>query len=75
MSLDVVPPSEHSLGVAEPCLPHSQACGLEDREPGRSRSGERKEEEAPEGQRRRKGDGHSERQGGCGAWRRHFITE
>ena len=35
----MVPPSEHSLDVAEPCLPSSQACGLEDSEP------ERKEKE------------------------------
>ena len=41
----MVPPSGHSLGVAEPCLPCSQACGLEDRELGRSWPGQRKEEE------------------------------
>ena len=34
VSLDIVPPSEHSLDVAEPCLPSSQTCGLEDSEPG-----------------------------------------
>ena len=45
MILDVVSPSEYSLDVAEPCLPSSQTCGLEDREPGRSWSGQRKEEE------------------------------
>ena len=54
----MVPPSEHSLDVAEPCLPGSQACGLEDNEPGRSWPGQRKEEEeVPDGQRRRRGDG------------------
>ena len=45
----MVPPLEYSLDVAEPCLPSSQTCGLEDREPGRSWSGQRKEEEVPEG--------------------------
>ena len=39
----MVPPSEPSLDVAEPCLPSSQACGLEDSEPGRSWPGQRKE--------------------------------
>ena len=39
----MVPLSEHSLDVAEPCLPSSQVCGLEDGEPGRSRSGQKKE--------------------------------
>ena len=37
-------PSEHSLDVAEPCLPGSQVCGLEAAEPGRSWPGQRKEE-------------------------------
>ena len=41
----MVPPSEQGLDVAEPCLPSSQACGLEDCEPGRSWPGQRKEEE------------------------------
>ena len=50
----MVTPSEHRLDVAEPCLPSSQACGLEDRELGRSWLGQRKEEEVQEGQRRRK---------------------
>ena len=54
----MVPPSEHSLDVAELCLPGSQACGLEDSEPRKSWPGQRKEEEVPEGQRRRRGDGH-----------------
>ena len=36
VSLDVVPLIEHSLDVAEPCLPGSQVCGLEDGEPGKS---------------------------------------
>ena len=39
----MVPPSEPSLDVAEPCLPSSQACRLEDSEPGRSWPGQRKE--------------------------------
>ena len=39
----MVPPSEHSLVVAEPCLPGSQACGLEDSELGRSWPEQRKE--------------------------------
>ena len=39
----MVPPSEHSLDVAEPCLPSSQACGVEDGEPGRSWPEQRKE--------------------------------
>jgi len=43
MSLDMVPQRHHSLDVAEPCLPISQACGLEDKEPGRSWPGQRKE--------------------------------
>ena len=47
--------SEHSLDEAEPCLPSSQACGLEDSEPGRSWLRQRKEEDVPEGQRRRRG--------------------
>ena len=41
----MVPPSEHSLDVAEPCRPSSQVCGLEDWELGRSWPGQRKEEE------------------------------
>lgn len=48
----MVPLSEYNLDVAEPYLPSSQTCGLEDGEPGRSWSGQRKEEEVPEGQRR-----------------------
>ena len=50
----MVPPSEHSLDVAEPCLPSSQACGLEDGDLGRIWLGQRKVEEMQEGQRRRK---------------------
>ena len=56
----MVPQSEHSLNVAEPCLPSSQACRLEVSELGRSRPGQRKEEEVSEGQRRWRGDEHSE---------------
>ena len=62
----MVPPSEHSMDVAEPCLPGSQACGLEDSEPGRSWPGQRKEEEVLEGQRRRRGDGHQSYQEAVG---------
>ena len=57
----MVPPSKHSLNVAEPCLPSSQACELEDSEPGNSRPGQRKEGGG-------KMDGKKEFQGGCGAW-------
>ena len=39
----MVPQRDHSLDMAEPCLPSSQVCGLEDGEPGRSRSGQKKE--------------------------------
>ena len=39
----MMPPSEHSLDVAESCLPRSQACGLEDSELGKSQPGQRKE--------------------------------
>ena len=66
VSTDMVPlsiaraTSEHSLDEAEPCLPSSQACGLEDSEPGRSWLRQRKEEGVPEGHRRRRGDGDSE---------------
>ena len=41
----MVPPSEHSLDMAESCLPSSQVCGLEDSEPERSWPGQRKKKE------------------------------
>ena len=63
----MVPPSEHSLDVAEPCLPSSLACGLEDSEPGRSRpEKEGRKEEVPERQSREE-NGYSELQRGSGA--------
>lgn len=49
----MVPPSQHSLDVAEPCLPGSQACELEDGEPGKVMAGtEEGRARVPEGQRR-----------------------
>ena len=57
----MVPLSEHSLNVAELCLPSSQACELEDSEPGNSRPGQRKEGGGEM-------DGKEEFQGGYGAW-------
>ena len=65
MSLDMVPSSEHSLDVAEPCLPSNQTCGLEDSEPGRSWLGQRKEGRGARRTEKEEGRWTLELQGGC----------
>ena len=52
-------PSEHSLDVAEPHLPSSQACGLEDSELGRSWPGQKKEGGGVRRAEKWRGNGHS----------------
>ena len=65
VSLDMVPPSEHRLDVAELCLPGSQVCGLEDKEPGRSWPGQRKEGGDARRTEKEEGIWTPELQGGC----------
>ena len=72
----MVPRSEQSLDVAEPCLPSNQTCGLEDSEPGRSWLGQRKD---GGGARRTEKEGRwtPELQGGCVSERNlaSYLTE